>query len=45
MRNAGGCDIAALRVADNWAITILAGKAATHIVRDVRNRVGLKYLY
>jgi len=39
MRNAGGCYIAALRIADNRAITILAGKAATHIVRNVRRGI------
>jgi hypothetical protein len=43
MRNAGWCDIPALGIADNRAITILAGKAATNIVRDVRCRIGLKY--
>jgi hypothetical protein len=45
MRHAGGCDVAALRIADNRAITILAGKAATHIVRDVRIWLRFKYLF
>jgi hypothetical protein len=45
MRNAGGCDIAAFGIADNRAITILAGKAASHIVRDVRRRLRFKYLF
>jgi hypothetical protein len=35
MRNAGWCDVPACGIADDWAITILAGEAATHIIRDV----------
>jgi hypothetical protein len=43
MRHASGCNVPALGVADNRAITILAGKSPAHIVRDVRRRIGLEY--
>jgi hypothetical protein len=43
MGNASECDIAAFRIANNRAITILAFKTATHIVRNVRRRISLEY--
>jgi hypothetical protein len=43
MRNARGRDVAAFGIADNRAIAIFAGKAATDIIRNVRRRIVLKY--
>ena len=45
VRNASGCDVPSLRIANNRAITILAGKAATYIVRNTRFRLRFKYLF
>ena len=44
VRNAGGCDIAAFRVADNRPVTILASQAPTYVVRNVWCRIRFKYL-
>jgi hypothetical protein len=44
VRNARGCDVAAIRIADNRSVSICPGEASAHIVRDVRSWIGLKYL-
>ncbi len=40
MRNAGRCNVAALRIADDRSISISAGETLEDIVRNVRNRIG-----
>jgi hypothetical protein len=39
MRNAGGCDVPAFRIADNRSVSICPSEAPAHIVRDVRRGI------
>src|SRR6266404_5629600 len=44
VRNTGGCDVPAFRIADNRPVSICAGEAPANIVRDVRRRLRFEYL-
>src|SRR5437773_782352 len=44
MRNARRRDVSAFRIADNRAVSISTSEAPSDIGRDVRRRIGLKYL-
>src|SRR5688572_8248503 len=43
VRNAGGRDVPALWITDDWTVSILSSEASVYIIRNVRSWLGLKY--